>query len=267
MQIKKEEKERKEKEESDKKPDFVKWFSELNKDSGKVAGGKGANLSEIYNLKVPVPPGFVVTAQAYDYFITKAGLDNKIKELISSVEYEDTKQLDDIAKEIRELIINSKFPKELEEEIIENREILQNQARTEAIAKEIQRSASTVENYAHAHWLYSDLRKNGHTARTRALWRALPVSHWWQAYGIHTSGYDAYYYLDNAEANKWSGRDMMFEYKRDREAGNAPLVYSRAVIAFRGLANELMKYKLTDDQRYALAAAMEAFEDWKGQSE
>jgi len=51
---------------------FVKWFSELNKDSGNVAGGKGANLAEIYNLKVSVPPGFVVTAQAYDLFYRKS---------------------------------------------------------------------------------------------------------------------------------------------------------------------------------------------------
>ena len=49
--------------------EFIKWFSELNKNSIKVAGGKGANLAEIYNLKISVPPGFVITAQAYDYFI------------------------------------------------------------------------------------------------------------------------------------------------------------------------------------------------------
>ena len=59
-------------------PDFVKWFKELNKDSGPVAGGKGANLAEIYNLKIPVPPGFVVTAQAYDYLIENSKLNNKI---------------------------------------------------------------------------------------------------------------------------------------------------------------------------------------------
>ncbi len=52
------------------KIDFIKWFSELNKDSGSIAGGKGANLSEIFNLKIPVPPGYVVTAQAYSYFIS-----------------------------------------------------------------------------------------------------------------------------------------------------------------------------------------------------
>ncbi len=53
---------------------FIKWFSELNKNSGNIAGGKGANLSEIYNMGVSVPPGFVVTAQAYDYFIKKQKL-------------------------------------------------------------------------------------------------------------------------------------------------------------------------------------------------
>ncbi len=101
------------------KEKFIKWFSDLNKDSGKVAGGKGANLAEIYNLGVPVPAGFVVTAQAYDYFIQKAGVKEKIKELLGRINYEDTKQLDEITKNIRTFISESKFPKEMKEEIIE----------------------------------------------------------------------------------------------------------------------------------------------------
>lgn len=99
--------------------DFVKWFSELNKKSGKIAGGKGANLAEIFNLGIPVPPGFVITAQAYDYFIEKAGLNEQIKKAVKSIDYENTKQLEEVAKEIREAIVNSKLPQELEEEIIE----------------------------------------------------------------------------------------------------------------------------------------------------
>ncbi len=99
--------------------DFVKWFSELNKDSGNIAGGKGANLSEIYNLKVPVPPGFVVTAQAYDYFIKKAKLNKKIKDLLEKIDYQDTQKLNEITKEIRDSITNAKFPKEMQEEILE----------------------------------------------------------------------------------------------------------------------------------------------------
>ncbi len=103
---------------------FVKWFSDLNKSSGKTAGGKGANLAEIYNLRISVPPGFVVTAQAYDYFIEKAGIKEKIKELLSRIDYEDTKQLDEITKNIRSFIIDSKFPKEMEDEILEAYETL-----------------------------------------------------------------------------------------------------------------------------------------------
>lgn len=139
---------------------------------------------------------------------------------------------------------------------------------TEQIAKRILRSVSTVENYAHGHWLYRDLRAQCQTKdkleqkrRIRAMWRSLPASHWWQAYDIHKSGYDAYFYLNNANLNGWSGRDMMFEYRRDREAGNAPLVFSRMVLSLCGLVAELEKTKsITQNQRAALQAVREAFE-------
>jgi len=107
------------KEEEPQKVDFVKWFSELNKNSGAVAGGKGANLAEIYNLGIPVPPGFVITAQAYDYFIEKANIKEKIRKLLDVINYEDTKHLDETSKKIRDSIIDSKFPKEMEDDIFE----------------------------------------------------------------------------------------------------------------------------------------------------
>jgi pyruvate,water dikinase len=105
-------------------PEFIKWFSELDKSSGSIAGGKGANLAEIYNLKVSVPPGFVVTAQAYNYFIEKAGLKEQIRKLLEGLDYEDTEKLNAITKEIRDSILKSKMPKEMEEEILENYGIL-----------------------------------------------------------------------------------------------------------------------------------------------
>ena len=106
------------------KIDLIKWFSELNKDSGKDVGGKGANLGEIFNLKIPVPEGFVITAQAYDYFIKKAGLNDQIKSILESIEYEDTKQLNEKTTEIRKLIINAELPEDLKEEVLESYEHL-----------------------------------------------------------------------------------------------------------------------------------------------
>lgn len=111
---------------------FVKWFSELGKDSISVAGGKGANLGEMYNLKVNVPPGFVVTAQAYDYFIDKANLKPEIDEILSSIDYENTKELEDATKKIRETIKKANFPKEMQEEIYESYELLD----TDSLKKE-----------------------------------------------------------------------------------------------------------------------------------
>jgi pyruvate, water dikinase len=104
---------------SDDKPALVKWFSELGKDSGSVAGGKGANLGEIYNLKVPVPPGFVITAQAYDYFIEHSGLKERIKNLLEKINYEDTQLLNDVTEKIRNYIVEATLPKDMEEEIVE----------------------------------------------------------------------------------------------------------------------------------------------------
>lgn len=146
------------------KIEFIKWFSELNKNSGNIAGGKGANLAEIYNLGVQVPPGFVVTAQAYDYFIKKSGIENKIKELFENIEYENTKNLDEISIKIREMIINSNMPIEMEKEILESYENLgyenlgnSNKVMAQDLLKKISepifvavRSSATTEDLAEA---------------------------------------------------------------------------------------------------------------------
>ncbi len=111
-------------EKRDEKTDFVKWFSELNKDSVPVAGGKGANLAEMYNAKANVPPGFIITAQAYDYFIERAGLEEEIQSILEKIEYEDTKELEESAAKIRDLIVHAEIPKNMQEEILESYELL-----------------------------------------------------------------------------------------------------------------------------------------------
>ncbi|MFL6168193.1 MAG: PEP/pyruvate-binding domain-containing protein, partial [Ornithinibacter sp.] len=42
-------------------------FSEGNKDQKDLLGGKGANLAEMTNLGLPVPPGFTITTDACRY--------------------------------------------------------------------------------------------------------------------------------------------------------------------------------------------------------
>jgi hypothetical protein len=134
---------------------------------------------------------------------------------------------------------------------------------TEVIAKQTNRSVSSVQNWAHAFRLYKTLRSNGNRKLARRLYRTLPASHWWLAYDIQQSGYDAMYYLENADLHHWGGRDMMKEYRQDRESGGAPLVLKHACFAFAGLAKELsIKYlgQLTVEQISAVMAVRKAFE-------
>jgi pyruvate,orthophosphate dikinase len=44
-------------------------FNEGNKDMKDLLGGKGANLAEMTNIGLPVPPGFTITAEACRYFL------------------------------------------------------------------------------------------------------------------------------------------------------------------------------------------------------
>lgn len=120
---------------------------------------------------------------------------------------------------------------------------------TKQIADGIRRSPSTVENHAHAHWMYGELRKNGHIKQVRALWRVLPASFWWHAWDIHTKGYNAYYYLNNAHLNRESVRDMLFSFRRDVEAGSAPLQLTRAIQTMRLLGEELLQKIKLDDKK------------------
>ena len=60
-------------------PKFVYDFTEGNKDLKDLLGGKGANLAEMTNLGLPVPPGFTITTDACRYYLahgaTPDGLD------------------------------------------------------------------------------------------------------------------------------------------------------------------------------------------------
>lgn len=114
----KEQREEKEEEKPEPKK-FIAWLAELSKNDIPLVGGKGANLGEMYNSKFPVPPAFVVTTQAYNYFLDKTGINQKINEIIKSIDVDDTKQLDKKALEIKKLVVESEMPLDLKQEILE----------------------------------------------------------------------------------------------------------------------------------------------------
>jgi len=98
--------------------EIVKWFKDIGKADVNKAGGKGANLGELVKAGLPVPPGYVITAQAYLLFITESGLSQKIVHAIEGIDVDDTSALQTKAKEVQDLIIGSEMPATIKSEIL-----------------------------------------------------------------------------------------------------------------------------------------------------
>jgi len=93
------------------------WFSEVTKEDIPLVGGKGANLGEMTKARIPVPPGFIVTANAYYDFLQKSRITDKIRNLLKPLDYNNSKQLQQIADQIKQVILNAAMPAELAKEI------------------------------------------------------------------------------------------------------------------------------------------------------
>jgi pyruvate,water dikinase len=103
---------------------YIRWLTELSaKDIG-IVGGKGANLAEMYNIGLPVPPAFCITAQAFDTFLIKTRIKDDINAVIKKTNVFNTKELDENSALIRELIVKQEIPGDMTKEIIEAYNIL-----------------------------------------------------------------------------------------------------------------------------------------------
>ncbi|MFW5979786.1 MAG: phosphoenolpyruvate synthase [Halanaerobiales bacterium] len=99
---------------------YIKWFSEINENDVDLAGGKGANLGQLTQNGIQVPPGFCVTSKAYVNFIEKNNLDSEIKKLMKKIEISNSNNLNNISRQIRDSIKYSVIPEKIKDEISES---------------------------------------------------------------------------------------------------------------------------------------------------
>ncbi len=103
----------------DKSQKVIVWFNEVSKEDVAIAGGKGANLGELTNADIPIPPGFIVTAAAYFDFLKKSKIADGIRNLLEPLDPDDSKQLQQVATEIKQMILDAPMPPEIAKEINE----------------------------------------------------------------------------------------------------------------------------------------------------
>lgn len=99
--------------------DYVIELAQIRKHDVRKAGGKGANLGEMIEAGIPVPPGFVVSTSSFDRLIQVNNLDSKIQQIIDNTDVDDTAGLLEASRKIKELILFCTMPHEIESKVID----------------------------------------------------------------------------------------------------------------------------------------------------
>jgi phosphohistidine swiveling domain-containing protein len=93
-------------------------FEDADSTSIELTGGKGSSLARLAQARFPVPGGFIVTTDAYSAFIAANTLDQRMNELLSGIDYDDGRDVEDKAQAIRDLIVAAPVPAAVVDEIL-----------------------------------------------------------------------------------------------------------------------------------------------------
>lgn len=96
-------------------------------------------------IKVPVPPGFAVTAKAFEYFIKKTGIGEEIYRTIEEADITDLDELNKAAGKAREIIETTPMPDEIKEAIVKAYEELRKKTKDKNLLVAV-RSSATAED-------------------------------------------------------------------------------------------------------------------------
>ncbi len=124
---------------------YTLWFEKAGKEALNLVGGKNASLGELIRADIPVPPGFSITTEAYQDFLSEGGIKERIAKILSLIEVQDVASLEEASRTIRELIKTAPFPKEIEEVIRSNYQALSEVCEVANIPVAV-RSSATAED-------------------------------------------------------------------------------------------------------------------------
>src|SRR4030042_2745195 len=124
---------------------YAAWLKDCTKTSLPKVGGKNANLGEMINIGIRVPPGFAVTVDAYREVLSQSGIGDKIGLILSKVKPEETASIDKASENIRQLIRLISLPPEIAMTIDNYYKALAEECNVVAVPVSI-RSSATAED-------------------------------------------------------------------------------------------------------------------------
>ncbi len=123
-------------------------FDELDNSKVKEVGGKNASLGEMFKeldkKGIRIPDGFASSAGAYWQFIKENEILDSLKETLSALDKNNGKNLREVGKKCREIIMGSSIPGEIEEAILQGYKDLKE--REKSLKSVAVRSSATAED-------------------------------------------------------------------------------------------------------------------------
>jgi len=114
--------------ESDASAPFSITLKKIPHDSQTLVGSKALNLSIIERgLQLPIPKGFVITTNAFRYFIEFNNLRKSIDERLIKLDIHSTASLNNISQEVVDSMMKAQIPPDMREDILNAYDSLQNQ--------------------------------------------------------------------------------------------------------------------------------------------
>ncbi|MFL1810023.1 phosphoenolpyruvate synthase [Plesiomonas shigelloides] len=102
---------------------YVLWYHQLGMNDVNRVGGKNASLGEMIanlsGLGVSVPDGFATTARAFNEFLEQSGLNQRIHQLLDTLDVDDVRALAKAGAQIRQWVVDTPFQLALTQAIAE----------------------------------------------------------------------------------------------------------------------------------------------------
>jgi pyruvate, water dikinase len=99
---------------------WISWFEEFGQDWNNLVGKKCANLGEMTQLGMRVPPGFALSIEAYKKFMSTTGADEEIKEYLNKADFsfEKIQHFNEASAILREIVESKTLPAEMKDSIL-----------------------------------------------------------------------------------------------------------------------------------------------------
>lgn len=151
--------------------DPILHLNQVSKGDVAIAGGKGANLGELLKIGMPVPGGFVISAQAFERFLQETGIGVEIQARWDKIKIEDVESVEESSEIIRSLILREEFPEDLGKEVLRAFDRLG--ARYVAVRSSATAEDTKIDSWAGELETYLNTAKGGLLENVKRCWASL----------------------------------------------------------------------------------------------